>query len=376
MLMVRAQGALVPDEKAQAAAAALGQKAKDAQKCPAGAGKLETEVGLFKESAKVGNLFAPKPTPPAPLRPGQRPVEQPKGPDADVVFAPAQTVQKLAKAIAECRAQAGALDAEAEKAMVAVETAAKVVQKEATNDDKVAFAQDMHKLVDAPLAKLTEAMKASATAEKAAADAQIAKADGMKIREALPKGVLPRNTAVGLAAGLGLLTLIISLLSLRFASARRLTTLAPLRDAARRGQSGAQAVTLVRVAGERNGGEPGLVMGSGVFALGAAMLVANDADLFVASTMGGCLIGMGLQYLFRSLRAGSAFRDRILELAEIEKPALSMVLVLEGVEKGKEDEFVQYMNGLPAEEAAKAVEKLATHAEERILAQADARAGA
>ncbi|HSN99199.1 MAG TPA: hypothetical protein VLS89_12980, partial [Candidatus Nanopelagicales bacterium] len=60
------------------------------------------------------------------------------------------------------------------------------------------------------------------------------------------------------------------------------------------------------------------------------------------------------------------------ELAEIEKPAIPIVLVMSGVNPGLEAQFIQYLRSLSPEDAANAVEKLASQAEERILAAAEA----
>lgn len=182
---------------------------------------------------------------------------------------------------------------------------------------------------------------------------------------------MPRKAAVGASAGLFVVVLLISFMSLRVASRRRLHVLAPLRDAARQGRAGDQAVALLRLAGQSNGGEPGLMAGAGLGALGAVLLNRADPDLLVAGTMAGLVVGLVLQYLVRSLTVGRAWRRRVLELGDIEKPALSMVLVMKGVEAGREGEFVSFISRMSDAEAAVTVDRLAAQAEERILVEAE-----
>jgi hypothetical protein len=157
---------------------------------------------------------------------------------------------------------------------------------------------------------------------------------------------------------------------------RRLATLVPLRDAARTGSPGTQAAAILKAASAHNGGEPGIVIGSALGGLGAALLQPADADLFVAGVMAGLLIGLLLQWVVRLAIGASRWRARAAELSEIEKPAIPIVLVLSGVNPGLEPEFIQYLKSLSPPDAAAAVEKLASQAEERILAAADAGAAA
>jgi hypothetical protein len=86
----------------------------------------------------------------------------------------------------------------------------------------------------------------------------------------------------------------------------------------------------------------------------------------------GFLMGLGIQFLYRSLQGASRWKQRATELAEIEKPAIPIVLVLSGINDGLEAAFVKFFCGLSVADAASTVEKLASQAEERILAAADA----
>ena len=90
----------------------------------------------------------------------------------------------------------------------------------------------------------------------------------------------------------------------------------------------------------------------------------------------GFLMGLGVQFLYRMLIGAAHWRQRATELAEIEKPAIPLVLVLSGVNPGLEAQFVKFFSSLSPADAASTVEKLASQAEERILAAADAGAAA
>jgi hypothetical protein len=157
---------------------------------------------------------------------------------------------------------------------------------------------------------------------------------------------------------------------------RRLAVLVPLRDAARTGSPGAQTAAILKAAAAHNGGEPGIVIGSALGGLAAALLLPADADVFVVGVMAGLLLGLAMQWAFRLAIGARRWRARAAELAEIEKPAIPIVLVMSGVNPGLEPEFIQYLRSLSPEDAAAAVEKLASQAEERILAQAEAQRSA
>jgi hypothetical protein len=181
---------------------------------------------------------------------------------------------------------------------------------------------------------------------------------------------------VGIGVGLSVIALLLSYLSVRVVSNRRLGTLVPLREAAKTSQPGLHAAAVLRLASQSNGGLPGAVIGGALGGLVAAGVAATDTDVFIGGVMTGFLLGLGVQFLFRMLLGAGRWRQRATELAEIEKPAIPLVLVLSGVNPGLEAQFVKFFNGLSPADAASTVEKLASQAEERILAAADAGAAA
>jgi hypothetical protein len=152
--------------------------------------------------------------------------------------------------------------------------------------------------------------------------------------------------------------------------------LIPLREAAKSSQPGLHAAAVLRLAALHNGGQPGMVIGAAVGGGVAAWLVPADTDLFIVGVMAGCLVGLAFQWIFRLGIGASRWRARANELADVEKPAIPIVLVLSGVNPGLEGPFISFFNGLSPSDAALTVEKLAAQAEERILAAADAGAAA
>jgi hypothetical protein len=172
------------------------------------------------------------------------------------------------------------------------------------------------------------------------------------------------------------ITLLLSYLSVRFASVRRLATLVPLREAAKSSQPGLHAAAVLRLAAQHNGGQPGMVIGAAFGGGIAALGMPDDTDMFIAGVMAGCLVGLALQWAYRLALGASRWRSRANELADVEKPAIPIVLVLSGVNPGLEGPFIMFFNGLSASDAALTVEKLAAQAEEKILAAADAGAAA
>jgi hypothetical protein len=386
VLALTIEGPLVPDLAAQEAARVAEGATVQAAKCTQLASKLETELTVFQTSAKTARLDAPEPTPeppkppPGPRRPEPKKPEPPqKGPEVEFAWPSAQNMQKLVKQVVPCRAatEAASKAPDAAAGWAALEAAAAVELKPEPRATQLESARALlRSLEKAPLGKVAAHTQAAQAAVKAAADQARTKADTAKVRAPLPSGLLPRKAAVGAAAGLFVVVLLISFMSLRVASRRRLHVLAPLRDAARQGRAGDQAVALLRLAGQSNGGEPGLMAGAGLGALGAALLNRADPDLLVAGTMAGLVVGLVLQYLVRSLTVGRSWRRRVLELGDIEKPALSMVLVMKGVEAGREGEFVGFISRMSDAEAAVTVDRLAAQAEERILVEAELARGA
>ena len=115
-------------------------------------------------------------------------------------------------------------------------------------------------------------------------------------------------------------------------------------------------------------------MGAGLGGVLAAAVARVDADWYVAGVTAGLVLGLLTQIVVKGVGATRNFRERALTLAESEKPAVPMVLVLSTVRAGAEDDFLNFFLKLSPTEAANAVEKLATQAEEQILMAADAQA--
>ena len=121
-----------------------------------------------------------------------------------------------------------------------------------------------------------------------------------------------------------------------------------------------------------------MVVGAALGGLLAAGLSPTDnpnifiADLFVAGSMGGLLIGLAGQWLLRTLSGVSRWRERTKELGDIEKPTIPVALILSGVTPGLEKQFLRYFEALPVGDAATVVQKLAAQAEEKIIAAAEA----
>nr|AYM54414.1 hypothetical protein [Phaselicystis flava] len=303
-----------------------------------------------------------------------------KEPDAAMAWPSAQTVQKHAKVLAPCRASVeDAAGARADAAPVwdGIAKAADVADPGADTKAQLDAARALLKAVgSAPIDKVQKATVDAEAALKKASEAALAKAETATVREALPKGVLDRGLALGIGVGLSAITLILSYLSVRVASTRRMATLVPLREAARMGQPGAHAAAVLKLAAQHNGGQPGMVIGAAVGGLVAAALARLDSDFFIVGVMAGCIAGLGFQWIFRLAGGAGRWRARASELADVEKPAIPIVLVLSGVNAGLEAPFIKFFNGLSDHDAALTVEKLAAQAEERILAAADAGAAA
>lgn len=374
--LVTVQGKLVPDVAAQQLAQQTADKAAAMKTCAEQADKLKTEVGLFNEAVKTAKIQQEpdKPKPGAKKKPTAKDKE--KEQLLDLAWGTAVSSYKLSGKVTLCRQPT-------ESATAAKPTSAPgwdAVQKAAAvanpGEDPKAQAEAVRALqaifADAQIDKVAAHVQEAEAALKDLAEKQAATAATAMVREPLPKGVLSRQAAVGIGVGLCVLTLLLSYVSVAIASSRRASTLIPLRDAARQGKAGLQAAAILRIAAAHNGGEPGLVIGAAVGGLLTALLGPADADLFVAGVMGGLLFGIGVQWALRLAIGPARWRGRATELAEIEKPTTPIVLVLSTVNPGLEPQFLQFFKGLSTEDAALTVEKLATQAEEKILAQADA----
>ncbi|WP_437579507.1 hypothetical protein [Sorangium sp. So ce887] len=381
--LVTVDGRLVLDPGARRQAEESEARLAPARACALAGEKLIVEIDLFKKAAKSARMPAPGEEPPAPppvtrtrAQRNTPPPPKPKEPDKQGAWASAQPLHKQVKTLAGCREATEALlgarvsaipgwDAIAKAAAITPPAAEEAEQFEAAK-------QLLSLLADIPADKVAQATKDAEAAYKATAERDRERATTAVVREPLPQGVFSRRVAVSVGVGLTVCALLISYLGVRAASMRRLATLLPLRDAVRSGRPGMQAAEILKTAAAYNSGEPGIVIGAAIGGLSAALLAPKDADLFVAGVMAGLLIGLGAQWAFRLAVGASRWRARATELAEVEKPAIPIVLVLSGVKPGLEPEFIQFLRSLPPADAAAAVEKLASQAEERILAAADA----
>jgi hypothetical protein len=299
---------------------------------------------------------------------------------------PSDRLLKLSKSLQQdgCRAateKAAGKNADASKAWDAVAKAADIKDPGASAPDQEAAAKKLHELFkDAGLDKVKGHVTSAADSLDASLKEASSKRETELVRAPLPQGLFPPGAAIGVGVGVSLAALIISYFSVRSASTRRGRTLVALRRFANTPEAGLQAAAIVRLAAHHTGGEPGMVIGAAVGGLTAAVLSPTDnpnifiADLFVAGSMGGLLIGLAAQWLVRTLTGVTRWRERTKELGDIEKPTIPVALVLGGVTPGLEKQFLRYFEALPVADAATVVQKLAAQAEEQILAAADAAA--
>lgn len=376
--LVTARPALIPDPQAREAASAAAAQIEPSRSCDVAAERLVTEADVFRASAKAARLSAA----PAevdkkkPTRPSAKPKVE-KAPDVALAWPAAAPSHKQARALLRCKqAMEVALGVRSDDAAAwaTVEAIAAVPEPPASdNEAQIAAAQRLYTLVEkatlAPLAVSAEEARVAAVAR--AADTARTAAEA-KVHGPLPPVILPRPLAILLGVALGLLALGLSVVSVRVASVRRLEALAPLRDPGKPRDRGMHAATLIKLAGQHDGGEPGAIIGAGVLGLVAALSSPLNTDVFVGSVMGGFALGFGIQRLVRILAGQSQWRRRALELSEIEKPAIPIALIVRGVNQGLEAQFLAFFSGLPLQEQALTVEKLAIQAEEQILAQAEA----
>lgn len=380
VLLMTAQGPIVQDPTARAAAVAAEARASRGQSCVVVTEKLEKEIELFRETAKTARLSAQEPDAGVPKGRNLRIKVKEKPPDVELAWASAQGSYRQAKVVtaATCRDLVeGVLPARAETTpgWQAITTLAELTPP--AEGDKPAQAEATRKLLvlmgGAPIDKVVQMTKDAAASLKTTAEAERKRAESALTREALPKGLLPREAAIIIGVGLCLASMLLSYLSLRVVSVRRAATLMPLRQTS---QPGVQAAAILKLAAQHNGGEPGIVVGAAAGGLAAALLRPADADLFVIGVMGGLLLGLGAQWLLRLALGASSWRRRSTELGEIEKPQIPIVLVLSGVNKGLEAQFLSFFASLAPIDAAVTVQKLAYQAEEKILLAAEAGAAA
>ncbi len=379
--ILTAKGKRGPDVAALDAATSMSAKAESLKSCDALASELSREVTLALDILRGGGLpLAPSPSASAgksatkggksksPAEAGVRPWEGLKA------------SHERAKLLTACEKTATSVMTPNADATAAWQAIAQLAALNAPPNDDAIAQQRAVEQVNALLAKaslrsveshLAQASKfAAETAERARATAKDA-----TVELPLPKTVLPRSVAVGAGLGLQLTALFVSLFSVRSASLRRASGLSGLRRVTTSPERGLQAATILRAAAEPHGGEPGLVLGAAVGGMLASLVGRADSDWFVAGVTLGLLFGLIAQLLVRSsFDPAHGFRERALALADLEKPAIPMVLVLSSVPPGAERQFLSYFLQLPPAEASVAVERMAEQAEEQILAAADAQA--
>lgn len=378
--MVTDPGLVIVEEKAQ-------QNQKAFESCPAEVAKLQREYPIFSGSADNAKKQAEEEAKKEKSRSRYR--RPSKDDDKPVAYevpwkAPARTVLKAARALKQKNCEVTALTAtgankNAAPAWVAVTRASELDDPGGDKEAQQKVAKRLLQLFQkAPLDSLA-AHSQLATTRLADLVAEATKLrEEKKVRAPLPEGLLPRGAAIGVGVGVALAALIISYISVRSASMRRAKTLVALRRFANTPEAGLQAAAIVRLAAHHNGGEPGMVLGSALGGLLAALIApTSDAnsfmpDLFVAGAMGGLLIGLTAQWVTRTLSGMARWRERAQELGDIEKPTIPVQLIMRGVTPGLEKQFVRYFEALPIADAAQVVQKLAAQAEEQILAAADA----
>ena len=379
VLLMTVQGAMVPEPGARAAAVAAEARAVQAQMCVTQTEKLEKEIDLFKEATKAARLNAQEPDA-GPLRRLPRLKPKEKVPDVELAWTSAQPPYQQSKMVltAMCKDVVEAVvspRAEATPGWDAIAAAAAITPP--AEGDKQAQGDATRKLLSllgaAPITNVVAMAKDATATLKVDAAAAGKRAEIAMVREQLPKGLLPREVAILVGVGLCLTTMLLSYLSLRVASGRRAALLMPPRQ----GQpAGIQAATILKLAAQHNGGEPGIVIGAAAGGLAAAVLRPLDADLFAIGVMAGLLFGFGSQWALRFAMGASMWRRRATELGDIEKSQIPIVLVLSGVNQGLESQFLSFFASLAPGEAVAAVEKLAYQAEEKILLAAEAGAAA
>lgn len=375
------QGPMVPDQTAIRASEDAAMRQKEFEACVKAAAKLSKEVPIFKTVAESAKRRAEEQAKKDRTR--LRGKDKDKKLEIRIPWSAAQLVYKNAKRLSGCKAQTASAAggrSEAELAWTAVRKAAKMAEpKKGDEKSEAAAAQQLLKLFEeAPIDKLkghVEDAQAQLADDAKQASQRAATA---KVRQELPEGLFPRGAAIGVGVGVALAALIISYISVRSASMRRARSLIGLRRFANTPEAGLQAAAIIRFAAHHNGGEPGMVLGSALGGLTAAILVPMlgqglfIGDLYVAGAMGGLLFGLALQWLVRTISGVNRWRERAKELGNIEKPTIPIALVLGGVTPGLEKQFLRYFEALPVADAAVVVQKLAAQAEEQILQAAEA----
>ncbi len=389
-LLLTAKGPVTSDPAAIKAAEERVTAAGELQGCVDAAASFKKEVTVFRGVATDSKVLEPpappeeEPPPPKGGRPlPPKPKPKPKQPDfSDKAWPAAKPTFERAGRLATCRASVSAAlaaDAQAEQGWKAVASVVEIAapKEGAAPDAALAAARKVFDAVDtAPIDAVVTHVTAAQAAATSEANAALEAAKATQVQQPLPRGLLGREVAIAVGVLLSLVALLVSFFSLRATSLRRGGSLTPYRKAAHPPERGLQAATILRLAAEPSGGEPGIVLGAGLGGVVAAAVGRVDADWYVAGVTAGLVVGLLTQIVVKGLGSSKHFRQRALNLAEIEKPAVPIVLVLSTVRVGMEDDFLNFFLRLSPPEAANAVEKLATQAEEQILMAADANAAA
>ena len=371
-LLMTARGPVRPSKEAVELATSAEDRARALADCVTTVNALAKEVVLFREvvsASRVLDLEAPSPE-------GSPKPKKPQPAFAGKAWPAAKNTHEASRRLIECRDKTAAVAIPhdiAKEGWAAVEAVGKVVAPEANPSAQLSAAKAVFAAVEkAPIPSVVDHV--TFAAETAAIDAARLRqaSDQALVQEPLPRGLLGREVAMFAGVTLSVVALLLSVFSLRARASRRAAALQPYRKAARAPERGIQAATIIRLASEPNGGEPGIVVGAAALGLIAAGVFRADADWYVVGVMLGVLLGVVAQMLIRTAGGVTRFRERCLALAEIEKPVVPIVLVLRGVKEGGDDEFLDFFLKLAPSEAAAAVEKLAAAAEEEILIAADA----
>lgn len=370
-LLMTAEGPLRPSRETTAAAAVAEAQVKNLSECIEAAGGLESEIRVFRDLVQSSGLFVAEPE-------GPNKGTRPRSTAADKAWPLAKPTYDKATRLFACKEDATtvAIPNDAAKQGWSTLDAVKGVKApDGSLESQLAAAKQVYDAVEkAQVRPVVDHLEFSQkTAMQSAAELRKA-VETSVVRDSLPQGLLGREAAMFSGVLLSVVALLLSFFSLRARSVRRQTALAPYRKASKAPERGIQAVTMIRLAAEPNGGEPGIVLGAAALGLLAAIVGRQDADWYVVGVMGGVLIGLTAQLLVRRSVGLSRFHTNCMALTELEKPAVPMVLVLGEVKPGHEEEFLGFFLKLSPAEAAVAVEKIAAQAEDQILAAADAAA--
>jgi hypothetical protein len=379
-VLVYAEGPMVTNPASIRAEAAARKVSESFKGCHKNAKDLAGEVGVFRSRAAQAQRAAVE------KAPKRRWGRKTKAPEFEIPWSAASPVLKQVAALAKnnCRAlaaRAASPSADAGTAWKAVSQAAAIAAPGRSPKARQSAAKKLLFIfAEAPVRALgAHTKKASSRLANDLEEATETREDDL-VRSPLPEGLFARGAAIGLGVAIALAALIISYISVRSASVRRGKALMALRPLANTEEAGMQAAAIVRLAAHHNGGEPGMAMGAALGGLLAVLLAPSEsatvfiADLFVAGTMGGVLFGLLVQWLVRRFEGASRFRERAKELGDIEKPTISIDLVINAVTPGHELDFLRYFSAQPMMNASVIVQKLAAQAEDQILAAADAAA--